>query len=80
MTNPLSPREQEVARLVAEDLSDKDIAHILCLSVRTVQAYLDRIAGKIGASASPYSRRRTITRWVEIVEGERPIVPDVKAG
>ncbi|MHB1097813.1 MAG: helix-turn-helix domain-containing protein [Gemmatimonadaceae bacterium] len=80
MTNPLSPREQEVARLVAEDLSDKDIAGILRISVRTVQAYLDRIAGKIGAASSPYSRRRTITRWVEIVEGDRAIVPDVKAG
>jgi FixJ family two-component response regulator len=33
----LSPREMEVARLVAEDLTDKEIANILRISIRTVQ-------------------------------------------
>jgi hypothetical protein len=48
----LSPREMEVARLVAEDLTDKEIANILRISIRTVQQYLDRIARKIGANES----------------------------
>lgn len=61
----LSPREAEVARLVAEDLTDKEIAQILQISARTVQAYLDRIAAKLHTQDSKYSRRRAITRWVE---------------
>lgn len=64
----LSPREAEVARLVAEDLSDKEIASILQISPRTVQAYLDRIASKLCTHDSKYSRRRAITRWVETAE------------
>ena len=69
MTGPrLSPRETEIARLVAEDLADKTIADILRLSPRTVQEYLDRIGRKIGAGASSLARRRAITRWVEANE------------
>lgn len=60
----------EVARLVAEDLSDKEIAPLLQISVRTVQNYLDRIGKKIGAEHSELSRRRLIARWVENAEQE----------
>ncbi len=60
----LSPREQEVARLVAEDLADKEIAAILRISIRTVQQYLDRIAKKIEAKKSQRGRRRTIRAWM----------------
>lgn len=65
MTDTLSPREREVATLVSEDLADKEIAVILCISVRTVQSYLDSIARKIGAQDEKRSRRRVITRWIE---------------
>lgn len=61
----LSAREREVARLVATDLTDKQIAHTLSISTRTVQSYLDKIAVKIGAKDEARSRRRVITRWVE---------------
>ncbi len=61
----LSPREQEVARLVAEDLADKEIAAILCISVRTVQQYLDRIGDKIKTCDSQRARRRAIRAWVD---------------
>ena len=64
MTN-LSARELEVARLVAEDLADKDIARILLLSVHTVRAYLRRIGCKVKAQDSKLARRRAISRWVE---------------
>ena len=65
MTSPqLSPRELEVARLVAEDLADKEIAQILRISVRTVHGYLDRIALKIEAHTLHISRRRAIARYV----------------
>ncbi len=61
----LSPREQEVARLVAEDLADKEIAAILRISIRTVQQYLDRIAKKIKAEESRRSRRGAIRAWMK---------------
>lgn len=61
----LSAREMEVARLIAEDLSDKLIGDILGISSRTVQDYLDRIGKKIGVGKGRRSRRRVIARWVE---------------
>ena len=61
----LSAREMEVARLVAEDLTDKLIGDILGISTRTVQEYLDRISAKIGAKKGKRSRRRIIARWVD---------------
>lgn len=64
----LSPRELEVARLVGEDLSDKEIAAILRISIRTVQRHLERMVDKIGAKGSTLSRRRAIRRWVEVYE------------
>jgi DNA-binding NarL/FixJ family response regulator len=64
----LSPRQLEIARLVAEDLSDKEIATILQISERTVQAHLDRIAKRLNAAASPLHRRRFIARHVEGLE------------
>ena len=66
----LSAREMEVARLVAEDLADKEIASILVISVRTVQNYLDRVSKKIGASESSVARRRAIRLWIESAETE----------
>ena len=65
MTRPvLSPREQEVARLVADRMSDDEIAGILTISVRTVQTYLDRISKKLRAERDRSSRRRVIRAWM----------------
>ncbi len=44
----LSVREFEIARLIAEDLSDKEIARRLQLEVSTVRTYLKRIFDKLG--------------------------------
>lgn len=64
-TMTLSIREAEVARLLADDLSDKLIGDILGISHRTVQEYIDRIAKKIGAKKGRRSRRRVIARWIQ---------------
>ncbi|MGJ0510207.1 MAG: helix-turn-helix domain-containing protein [Methylocystis sp.] len=61
----LSPRQMEIARLVADDLSDKEIANILRISERTVQSHLERIAMRLNACDSALSRRRFIARYVE---------------
>lgn len=46
----LTPREEQVVALVAEGLSNKEIAHELALSEHTVKKYLFRIFDKLGIS------------------------------
>lgn len=53
-----SKREQEVLRLVAEGLTDAQIADQLVISVKTVQSHLDRIKDKCGLR-----RRSELTRF-----------------
>jgi non-specific serine/threonine protein kinase len=53
----LSVREQEVVSLVAEGLTDGQIAEKLFLSIRTVRSHLDRIRDKTGCR-----RRADLTR------------------
>ena len=45
---PLSEREVEVLRLLAQGLTNKDMAQRLILSVRTVEAHLRSVFGKLG--------------------------------
>lgn len=45
---PLTAREAEVVRLVAEGRSNCEIAGALCLSPLTVKSHLQRIAAKLG--------------------------------
>lgn len=61
----LSPREAEVATLVADDLSDKEIAMVMRISPRTVHEYLDRIGRKLRCDHSRRARRRVIRVWVQ---------------
>ncbi len=44
---PLTDREAEVLRLLAQGLTNKDIAQTLILSVRTIDAHLRSIYGKL---------------------------------
>ena len=45
----LTEREMEVLKLIAEDQKNKDIADLLSISVRTVQAHRTSIMDKLGA-------------------------------
>lgn len=48
---PLSPRELDVVRLVAEDLTAAEIAERLFISPRTVTTHLDRIYTRLGVNS-----------------------------
>ncbi len=47
LIEPLSDREEEVLRLLAQGLSNKSIAQKLYLSVRTIEGHLANIYGKL---------------------------------
>lgn len=74
----LSPRQLEIARLVAEGLTDQEIANLVQATVRTVQTHLDRIVKRLGLDAKR-NRRVLITRWIEQYEKPTPPSSDVAA-
>ena len=47
----LSPRELEIVQLVAEDLTNAEIAERLIISPRTVTTHLDRIYTRLGINS-----------------------------
>ncbi len=49
LPEPLSERELEVLRLLADGLSNKEIGHKLSLAEGTVKNYVTNVLGKIGA-------------------------------
>jgi non-specific serine/threonine protein kinase len=49
--NALTPREAEVLRLVASGLTDAQVAEKLVVSVRTVNAHLQSVYGKLGVNS-----------------------------
>lgn len=61
MQDHLSPREQEIARLVAEGYPDKTIAAVLDISANTVNTYVRRMFAKLGVN----TRAAMVARLLE---------------
>jgi predicted ATPase/DNA-binding CsgD family transcriptional regulator len=55
----LTPRQLEIARLIAEDLTNRQIADRLFLSERTVETHITNILNKLGLNS-----RVQLSRWV----------------
>jgi DNA-binding NarL/FixJ family response regulator len=47
-SGPVGPREREIVQLVAEGRSNKEIAHSLGISVKTVETHRAHIMAKLG--------------------------------
>ncbi|MET9389852.1 LuxR C-terminal-related transcriptional regulator [Streptomyces sp. NPDC006624] len=58
-TGPLTRREQEVARLVAEGLGNQQIADRLVIARRTAEGHVERILSKLG-----FTNRSQIAAWM----------------
>jgi DNA-binding CsgD family transcriptional regulator len=58
--DPLSPRERQIAALVAEGLSNREIAANLVISERTAQNHVQHILGKLD-----FANRAQIAAWTE---------------
>jgi DNA-binding CsgD family transcriptional regulator len=58
-TGPLTAREFEVARLVAEGATNREIAERLVISPKTASAHIEHILAKLGVN-----RRAEIAAWV----------------
>ena len=58
LRSPLSPREEEVTKLVAESHSTEQIAQLLTISPKTVERHRENILAKLGMRD-----RIQLTRW-----------------
>jgi len=62
---PLTPRERQVAGLIAEGLSNKEIAARLVISQRTAETHVENILTKLG-----FTSRVQVAAWVSAEEDE----------
>lgn len=59
---PLTKREKEILKLVAEELTNQEIADKLFLSLRTVETHRSNIMGKLGAKNTASLVKEAIKR------------------
>lgn len=52
----LTPREETIAELVADQRTNREIAHVLGISIYSVRTYIERIAVKLPGRGKPKQR------------------------
>ncbi len=65
----LTRREQEVVRLLAQGKRQTEIARVLCVSTRTVEAHTRNARAKVGAASA---FELAVRAAVEEVQKKRP--------
>jgi predicted ATPase/DNA-binding CsgD family transcriptional regulator len=66
----LTKRQLEIARLIAREMTSRDIATRLFISERTVEAHVTNMLNKVGLNS-----RIELARWLASVGGTEPITP-----
>jgi non-specific serine/threonine protein kinase len=64
---PLTKRELEIVRLIADDMTTREIASTLFISERTVETHVTNMLNKLGLNT-----RVQLTRWLASVDVTRP--------
>jgi predicted ATPase/DNA-binding CsgD family transcriptional regulator len=73
---PLSPRESEVARLVAHGSTNGQIAEVLVIAERTVESHIANICGKLR-----FNSRAQVAAWAAqhgLLDGSSPVAARVR--
>jgi predicted ATPase/DNA-binding CsgD family transcriptional regulator len=68
--SPLTRREHEIADLVAQGLSNREIAAALVISERTVDAHVQHILNKLG-----FHSRAQVAAWIAVSNQSAPAKP-----
>lgn len=66
---PLTKRELEIVRLIAHDMTTREIANTLFISERTVETHVTNMLNKLGLNS-----RVQLTRWFASIHDTGPIV------
>jgi LuxR family maltose regulon positive regulatory protein len=69
LSEPLTPREHEVLQLIADGLSNPEIAERLFITVSTVKSYVNGIFGKLGATSRTQAVARARALGLLVDEG-----------
>ena len=72
---PLTRRERQVANLITEGLSNREIAAALVVSRRTAESHVEHILTKLG-----FTRRAQVASWTAAQRTTEPPVRGVDGG
>jgi non-specific serine/threonine protein kinase len=67
---PLTKREQQIAQLIAEGMSNREIAAKLVIAQRTAEGHVEHILSKLG-----FSSRAQVAAWVADQRGQHEVPP-----
>lgn len=76
-TDPLTPREREVARLIARGETNRQIAATLFISERTADAHVQNILNKLGFSSRAQIAAWAVERGLQASPISEAAIPDV---